>query len=453
MGASEAELEYYAKGGLDRAIQLLLDPDRSDTSDEFSPKDIAPRGNVNMKVAQYWWVAKMISTRRPLREKMTLFWHNHFATASMKVDVPGVMLRQNDLLRENGLGGFRQLLIKVSQDPAMLYWLDNQFNVKGKPNENFAREIMELFTLGVGHYTEKDIQEAARAFTGWTYTTRAINRKGGDADKPAPNSKYVFEEERHDTGVKSILGNKGNWNGDDVCGILVGNPQCARFIATKMWVWFGYANPEAALVERLASTFRKSGMDIRTLVHAIMTAPEFYSEKCVRRNYKNPVDFCVTTVRQMGAGPRILSAAKEQDDPNDKNPKQRVGLLPAVAAAKASESMGMELLNPPDVSGWKTGPEWISSATMVERIKWGEKLFPKSTAPFVLSLIAPDGGGRAVADALISLFDAQLPAAKVAQLRQIGEDVAKGAVTARNADVVARAVTRVLFGSPEFQFC
>lgn len=446
LGASESELEYYGKNGLNGAISLLLD---YDSSDDFGLKltDFAPKKGVpRPKSAQIMWALRMCSTRKPLQEKLTLFWHHHFATAVSKVDVAPAIARQNDLLRENCLGTFRNLLLSVSKDPAMLYWLDNQFNVKGKPNENFAREVMELFTLGIGNYSEKDVQEAARAFTGWTY---GVGRR--TIDKPRGPSQFQFRAELHDSGTKSVLGNTGNFDGDDVCGILVGHPATAEFITRKMWEWFAYQKPEPELIKRLAAEFRNSGLNIKVLVKSIMTAPEFYSEKCVGKLFKNPVDFCVVTFRQLGIGSRMLQTIKDTRSDDD-GPGKLGAAQPLNLLITSMTAMGMEILNPPDVSGWSIGPAWVSSATMVERIKWADALFMRGRYPAV-EILGEGATGKEAAVALCSIFDVHYASAKIEQLAKAANSVCKGSVTPRNANATAAAVCKLIFGSPEFQFC
>jgi len=265
LGASEAEVDFYSRGGLKSAIDLLLNYGEIDEGFDLPITKFqqGPQNRVNMIGVQAWWVARLMSTRRPLQEKMTLFWHNHFATSGAKVVRPLLMYQQNEVLRQNATGRFQNLLLQVSQDPAMLLWLDNEYNVKGKPNENFAREVMELFTLGIGHYTEKDIQESARAFTGWGY------RPLRPVDKTAPQvsaAEFVFRAKDHDDGIKSFLDNKGNFNGDEIIGILCGNPRTSRFLTRKIWEWFVYPKPEDATIEHFASDFYQHGLDIKRLL-------------------------------------------------------------------------------------------------------------------------------------------------------------------------------------------
>jgi len=463
LGASEAELAHYGKNGLSGAMDLLLDYEGVDEG--FGVPITAftnPQNNaLNPRALQSWWVLRLLVTQRPLQEKMTLFWHDHFATSGAKVDVPYVMYRQNETFRVNATGRFQDILTAASKDPAMVYWLDNQDNVKGRPNENFAREVMELFTLGIGNYTEKDIQEAARAFTGWSYGTPL--RRRGQPPKPGPRAEFVFRREDHDDGQKSVLGNTGAFDGDDVLGILCGNPQTARYITLKLWEWFAYPNPDEALVNRLADRFRSNGLKVSGLLRDIMESPEFYSEKAVRKIYKNPVDFCIASARALGIGQSIAETMREQA--TEDNAQQRLrGTAPLAAIALALKAMGMELFFPPDVAGWDGGAAWISSATMVERIKWADKLFgPLQRQPGgrgvssvgypAYALFTDDPSPKGVAQKLCSVFDCPLPPSKLAHVEAAVRDVAGGAVTPQNANPAAAAASRLIFGSPEFQFC
>lgn len=451
LGASEAELDYYGEGGHKKAIDRLLDFEKVEEGFDIPIEAFAVNQNfVNLRGLQMWWALRLVGTRRPLQEKLTLFWHDHFATSAAKVDVAPAMHAQNEVLRQHCAGRFQTLLTEASKDPAMLYWLDNQFNVKGKPNENFAREVMELFTLGIGHYTEEDIQEAARAFTGWTF---GVGPRGQRAQKPFRRARFVFRQADHDDGEKAILGSKGKFDGDDVLGLLCGQPRTAAYISLKMWEWFAYPKPEPAIVDRIAKRFRESGLEIKVLVRAIMESPEFYSSKAERAIVKSPVDFCVSTYRQLGIGERLVGTFKE----NIEDPQRLRAIGPVNAVMTSTKAMGMELFFPPDVDGWPHGADWISSATMVERIKWADRLFGAGGrgAPArvpVFDLVGEERMPSGVVQKLCSVFDAQLTASKVRQLEDAAHAVGSE-VTPRNAGAIASAVCRLLFGSPEFQFC
>jgi uncharacterized protein (DUF1800 family) len=239
------------------------------------------------------------------------------------------------LFRDNGLGNFETLLQKVTRDPAILIWLDNRLNRKGAPNENYAREVQELFTVGIGNYTEQDIHEAARAFT------------GHQLDK---NLKYTFNQAQHDAGSKTFQGQTGNFNADDILAILVRNPATARYITTKLFTFFVYDNPDQSTIDRLAGTFVSTNFDIRTVLRDLFSGPEFLSPQAFHGQVKQPVDFVIGSLKSLNV--------------------QNVG----PDATQALRRMGQDLLNPPDVSGWKGGAAWVNSSTLFERFNWGNRL-------------------------------------------------------------------------------
>jgi uncharacterized protein (DUF1800 family) len=261
---------------------------------------------------------------------MTLFWHNHFATSIAKVQRTTLMFDQNRLLREHALGKFGPFLLAMSKDTAMLHWLDSNSNVKAHPNENYARELMELFSLGVGHYTEKDIREAARAFTGW--------HTDGDA--------YEFNPKFHDDGEKTVLGQKGNWNGDDVVRIVLGREDAARFLVRKLYRSFisEQEEPPDSLLEPLADSFRQSDYDIGALMRTLLSSRHFFSAYAFRRRIKSPVEFVLGAVRATVGG-QVLQQVL-------------VGRL---------EAMGQQLFAPPNVKGWRGAQAWLSTSTVLAR--------------------------------------------------------------------------------------
>lgn len=453
LGASQAEVDYYGADGYDGAVRRLIETEAEDDGFPIPlERFTTPQGNLPLRVLQGWWYFRLCATRHPFRERMTLFWHDHFATSAQKVDVVGPMESHLSLLREYGLGQFAPLLARVTRDPAMLYWLDNQFNVKGKPNENFAREVMELFTLGIGHYTELDVQEAARAFTGYTFAVAGGRRI---PEKPRRGAAFHLRQDLHDDGRKSILGHAGPWNGDDVLRFLTEHPQTALHLTRKFWEAFVYPNPEPAVLERYARIYRESGLDTRVLAAAVARSPEFSSPKARRSLYKSPVDFAVVGYRQLGLGRTGVERALALADDQPAGPV----LAPFLLLANACKSMGMDLMYPPDVAGWDAGPAWITTATMVERLKWADRLFgvrrqgqpslSLPAGPLMGNASSPD----AAVDALLDVFDAPMPAAKRAQLIDAAQQALGGQpVTPARANAVATAVLRLVFGAPEFQF-
>ena len=340
-GATEAELDQYAQLGFAGALDRLLNPEQVD--DSATDQQVAPlaldRANPDtrrkIEDAKFSWFSRMLSTQRPLQEKMTLFWHNHFATANSKVGNAWLMLDQIQLFRDNGLGSFETLLQKVTRDPAMLIWLDNRQNRKNAPNENFAREVQELFTVGIGNYTEQDIKEAARAFTGHTL------------DK---DNHYVFNKGQHDTGNKAFQGQSGNFDADDILGILARHPATARYLTTQLFTFFVCDNPDSSTIDRLANTYTTSNFDIRSVLRDMFSGPEFLSPQAFHGQIKQPVELLIGSIKALNV--------------------QNVG----PDATQALRRMGQDLLNPPDVSGWSGGSAWINSTTLFERFNWGNRL-------------------------------------------------------------------------------
>ncbi|QDV33382.1 DUF1800 domain-containing protein [Tautonia plasticadhaerens] len=278
------------------------------------------------------WLYRMIFSPHPLRERMTLFWHDHFATSIEKVGDARLMRRQNDLLRRLALGSFDELLRAIARDPAMLVWLDATANRKGRPNENYAREVMELFSIGRGHYTERDVREAARAFTG-TFVLRGT---------------YRHDPREFDGGEKSILGRTGPFDGEAVAGILLDRPECARFLARKLFRLFisEVEVPPDELIEPVAASYRESGYDSRVPVEMILRSRLFFDPLMRRRRVKSPVEFAVGTIRAL----EILSPTVPTDE-----------------LARACGRMGQSLFAPPSVAGWDGGPAWINTTTTLAR--------------------------------------------------------------------------------------
>ena len=288
-----------------------------------------------------WWLREMMVTPSPLTERMTLFWHNHFATSQQKVRSGALMYRQNVLLRRESLGSFATMLHEIGKDPAMLVWLDNAGNRKQAPNENFAREVMELFTLGEGHYGERDVKEAARAFTGWS-----LDRETGT---------YMFRPGFHDYGEKTVLGRTGQLDGDDVIDILLARPETARFISTKLWREFVSSEPDAAEVDRWAAVFRDSRYHVKPLLRTILLSDAFWAPDNRAVLVKSPVELVAGTLRTFEIHP--------------------FDLRPAVFACAA---LGQNLFAPPNVKGWPGGDAWITSSTLLARKQWIDRVFRAS---------------------------------------------------------------------------
>ncbi|HYA20464.1 MAG TPA: DUF1800 domain-containing protein [Burkholderiales bacterium] len=291
-----------------------------------------------------WWLQEMIATPSPLTEKMTLFWHNHFVSSQQKVRYSKLMYQQNVLLRKYALGNFGELLHAVSKDPAMIVYLDSATNRKGHPNENFAREVMELFTLGEGHYTETDVKEAARAFTGWS-----IEPETGE---------FRWRPFFHDDGIKTVLHKSGNLEGDAVLDILLAQPDTADFIVAKMWREFIAPTPDPREVARIADQFRGSHYEIKIALRAILLSDAFYSQNNRALLIKSPVELVVGTLRQFD-----------------------FSVPDALPFAFAAAQLGQNLFSPPNVKGWPGGEAWINSATLLARKQFLERLFRAQEMP------------------------------------------------------------------------
>ena len=285
-----------------------------------------------------WWFREMLSTPSPLSEKMTLFWHNHFATSQQKVRFAPLIYQQNVLLRRHALGNFGTLLHEMARDPAMLIYLDGANSRKDQPNENFAREVMELFTLGEGNYSEQNIKEVARAFTGWS-----IDRDSG---------KFMFRRGIHDYGNKTVFGRSGNFDGDQILDMLLAKPQTSQFITRKLWREFISPAPDEAEVKRMATIFQDSGYNIAKLMRALLTSDAFYAPDNRAALIKSPVEFVVGTLKTF-----------DIDASN---------LRPFVLA---SALLGQNLFTPPNVKGWPGGEAWINTATLLGRKQLLDRLF------------------------------------------------------------------------------
>ena len=288
----------------------------------------------------YWWARRMLLSPRPLEEKMALFWHGHFATNEDKVRDYRKMHKQLTLFQTQGLGNFRDLLIAVAQDPAMLAFLDAGVNVKGKPNENFAREIMELFTMGVGNYTEHDIREAARAFTGWNYQ----------------GIEFHINPDMHDEGEKEVLGQKGNFDGVEVIDIILAHPATAKFIASKMYRFYVSQQLSDELAQTLGNRLRDLNYEIQPFLTELFASQEFYAERNIASHIKSPVELVISTYKKLG-----------------------LDYLPGAPDFNlVTGSLGQRLMHPPTVAGWSEGRSWITPGLLIER------------GNFILDVVLPD---------------------------------------------------------------
>jgi uncharacterized protein (DUF1800 family) len=356
-GGPPNEIEALVELGPEKAVALLVDyektpdstpdpewakPDpermaklrqiRTATPDEKQKMQQEERQLQRQRMMELrgWWFDRMAKGPRPFQEKMTLFWHGHFATSVEKVRDAYYMWRQNELFRRLATGNWQQMLVEVAKDPAMLIWLDQAQSRKQHPNENFAREVMELFALGEGHYSEKDIAEAARALTGWS-----LDRE---------EQKFADRPRIHDAGEKTFLGKAGDLDGADVLAQIVAQPQAARFITAKLWNFYAGAMPSDELTTELATVFRKSGNNFKPLMRVMFSSEEFYAPTVIRNQVKSPTQWLVGSVRML----------ENQ-------------LPPPIVCWGLTRNLGQDLFAPPNVKGWDGGLAWITTNNLLAR--------------------------------------------------------------------------------------
>jgi uncharacterized protein (DUF1800 family) len=381
-GASKGEIEAAVAKGLEATVEDLFD-DAAAQEAQFAETferingtftDFGDPGQL-----QAWWCYRMMSTGTPLREKLTLFWHGHFATSIHKVENAYLMHRQIELLRQHAWGNFRDLVAGIGVDSAMLVYLDGDANTKEHPNENFARELMELFTVGIGNYTEKDVLEAARALTGWQRLSEA---------------NFQFNPELHDGGRKEFLGRRGRFKADDVIDILMQQPATPRFIARKLLVFFACPEPPDDVVAEAAELFARTRLNVKWFLRDLFQSKFFYSAACRRTRISSPAEFVIGTCRSLG----VRMAAGELNE--------------------NMKAMGQELFAPPNVKGWDGEKKWINSSALAARTAFAERLSQiASETPFGAHLdmnqIVPNDvtDPNQVVDALVDrLLDGSLPA-------------------------------------------
>lgn len=353
-GGTPEQVLYLRQLGRERAVDYLInyheidadlpEPDVSEyeprrprdvmaMSEEERKKTFAERrrdDRVLFENVVGWWVDMMVSSPRPLEEKLTLFWHGHLTSGYREVKSAHAMLKQNRLLRRHASGNFRTLLLDISEDPAMVLYLNTQQNRKGMPNENYARELLELFTMGTGNYTEQDIKEAARAFTGYT-----LDPQSGEV---------VFRPRLHDDGEKTFLGRTGPLEPADIIDIVLEQPVTAEFITRKMWRFFAYDDPEEDVIKALAAILRENQYEFKPMLRAMFMSDAFYSKRAMFTQIKSPVELLVGCMRSLE--------------------------IPAMDTATLNiglRLMGQSLMQPPNVKGWDGGEAWITASTLFNR--------------------------------------------------------------------------------------
>jgi uncharacterized protein (DUF1800 family) len=350
-----------------------------------------------------WWMKRMAGGSHPLQEKLTLFWHGHFTTSFREERMAMLMWEQNDLLRKMAAGNFGHLLHAISRDPAMLDYLNNNQNRKGHPNENYAREVMELFTLGIGNYTEDDVKEGARAFTGWMHDGQT----------------FIFNRRQHDGGVKRFLNHIGNFDGNDVLDIILEHPACPKFISSELFAYFVYPDPEPALVELMGHLLKGSKYELRPLLKTMFTSRAFYSSDAIGVQIKSPVQLVTGTVHMLGIAPP-----------------------PPQMTFQALTLMGQVPLMPPNVKGWPGGHTWVNASTMFMRYNAGVRL-----AQGKLELGELPDEPEAAVDVLVArLIQRPIETDK----RQVLID---GYKSRKDPEQAVRETVQLIVSMPEYQLC
>jgi uncharacterized protein (DUF1800 family) len=411
--ATPQQVAYYSSLGIEGAVDALMSWDNTtDPGLDYANK--AGLDLTKVADAQRWWLLRMIYTTRPLQEKLTLFWHGILTSAVYKIETRwlNTMLAQNEFLRANALGTTDTLLKGISRDPAMMVWLDLQTSTKAHPNENFARELQELFSLGIGNYTETDVREAARALTGYQL----------DKDRH-----FVYNAKNHDDTSKTFLGQTGNYSGDDIINIITQQRAHAVYMATRLWKFFASPTPDDATIGALADTFQSSNHSIKATLRQLLTMPRFYADDVVDALIKSPTEFVVGTAQGLGL---TTTAAN----------------YPAYM-----QQMTQELFNPPNVAGWPGGEDWLGSGSFFARMNFlTYVIYGKDTPPDASSLLGGYNGvdpASVVSTAVTTLIGKPLGDTTVQAITQFLSDSNKG--TAAVTDGNVKSLLYLVLGSPE----
>ncbi|HUB49178.1 MAG TPA: DUF1800 domain-containing protein [Acetobacteraceae bacterium] len=447
-GASRDELEARAAKGYNATVEELLNPDTQPPVDPYvllrhQPASLLPGGQPPMGNVNYMYY--LVNTKRPLEEKMALFWHHVFATGNSKVDNYDQLLEQIDLFRKHGMGNYRDLLVRIARNPTMIFWLDNNQNHGTAVNENWGRELLELFSLGAGNYTEKDVREASRAFTGWTFETKLPRLPYGRFPW-----KFEYRAEDHDDGEKEFLGHKGNLNGEDIIDIVVQQPANAKFICRHLYNFFVADEPQVpawpieaprdpAALDALCKVFRESKGDIVPVLRTLFTSDFFKNARF--QHLKSPAEVVVGTLRLVGSY---------------ELPKPGYGEL-----SMQPSYMGQDLLNPPSVEGWHTGKEWINSGSLMSRINFVAAQIGNPDLPGVKAIIERlKKQGNQTPDQLVSnCLDLLGPVEVGADTKKELTDTAKqwgeikwDGANAQTATQHAAEMLQLIVATREFQF-
>ena len=394
-GADRAEIERRAAAGYEATVEELLNTDVPSGIEDDLLRRYHPdhSGGIGMAAFEAHWLYRMVKSETPLQEKVALFWHGVFATGYSKLTQGKALMDQISMFRRCGMGSFRTLLIELSRDPSMIIWLDNQDNHKGAINENYGRELLELFSMGVGNYSENDIRECARAFTGWTVANTEYMTKRAVNDSLWPygrlNLHFEYRPEDHDDGEVTFLGQKGHFNGEDVVDIICQQQATAKFISRQMYSFFvadeppvtqwSYTEPkDPEAVDMLSRVYFDSGYSVRAMLRALFLSDSFRSEGSRYAKVKGPAELV--------AGVLKLTGEYHTPKPKIQDDGYQMGI------------MGQTLANPPSVEGWHEGVEWVNTGSLVERVNFAAQQFGDINKP----------GVRAMATSLLAGSDGVL---------------------------------------------
>ena len=401
----------------------------------------------SLQHAKLNWMYRMTHSQRYLQEKMALFWHHIFATGDGKLENGFALYTQINMFRKHGMANYRALLIELAKDPAMIFWLDNQENHKRAPNENWGRELLELFSLGVGHYTEKDVFECARAFTGWSYVKYLEG-----IPTPPIRWEYQYKPEDHDNGEKTFLGHTGNLNGEDIIDIILKQPACATFITRHLYNFFVADEPEVPkwpnepprdpeAIKYLSKVFVESNYEIKPVLRALFNS-DFFKEALYQK-VKSPVEVVVGTLKLTG-------------DMNGPDPRWG-------EVAQAPTTMGQDVLNPPSVEGWHTGKEWINSGAFINRVNFVADRLKNIELPGVKTIIenVKQNSDHNVPESIVDSCLEELSCLKLETktYNELTKEINSNNIEEHsNADdkIIDQQIINILFliaGTKEYQFC
>ena len=406
-GATRDELEKYSSMGYEGAVEGLLNPGEEQRISDYLVRRFHPElsGMMGPQAPGENWLYRMATTTAPLQEKMTLFWHSIFATGYNKVIHGKALSDQTRMFRHHAMGSFKTLLVELSKDPAMIIWLDNQDNHKGSINENYGRELLELFSMGVGNYTEEDIKECARAFTGWTIANREYMEMRSQRDSDWPYGRiswhFEFHSEDHDYGEKTFLGETGNFDGEDIVDIIRRQPATARFIARHLYSYFVADEPpvpewpytpprDSDAIETLVQAYFDNDYSIGPMLRVLFNSDFFKSTDIRYKKVKGPAELVAGVLRLTGEFDR---------------PRYEI-----IDRHSQTTYMGQMLNNPPSVEGWHQGTDWLDSGTLVERINFASQQIGDAEKPGIRAMVERISGELSETTSPERLVDACLEA-------------------------------------------